>query len=290
MRSHRANGLCFPYRRALGPARPTESNFYGMARVGPDRQSSQETPRCHNCGESFDGSCESAGSSRRGSCAKSRGRLSRGTRGVPRRGRYGESYNDLSQRPGLQGHRFRHAGRRDRNKTAINGTGIMTAYDVLDRGRLKFRRPDYLTCAEQLMRILQNVRKAVATANEQGRPTDGSDDGPVAPNGFRHNGKLYDAPPLAAGPFRALALMWKSEGRCASFSDLAKALYGDRGEALEEGTPRGLRDRLNSFFRAHDISFNAIKRQYSIAIKAGKPRPARSGKKSRPGRKKKTSR
>ena len=57
------------------------------------------------------------------------------------------------------------------------------------------------------LRRLRKSRSAVSS--------DDSKDRPVAPDGFRHDGNVYDTPPLARGPFRALSVAWESEGRCA---------------------------------------------------------------------------
>ena len=136
--------------------------------------------------------------------------------------------------------------------------------------------------------IEQGLLKARSFCTDAQKPTPNNrEDGPVAPDGFRHDGKVYDTPSLARGPFRALSVAWESEGRCANREDLAGTLYGDREEQLNENTLRDLRGTLNDFFRAHDIPYKAIVRGYSIAIKDGKPPAARSAKQSRPSRKKK---
>ena len=109
-------------------------------------------------------------------------------------------------------------------------------------------------------------------------------------DGFRYCGKVFDNPPMARGPFHALSLMWNSEGRCVDREDLAEVLYGDREEALNENTLRGLQRRLNDFFRAHRIQYKATVRGYSIAIKDGNPPAARRAKQTRPARKKNTRR
>ena len=102
-----------------------------------------------------------------------------------------------------------------------------------------------------------------------GEPADNDDqDGPFALYGFRHNGQIYDHPPLARSPFLALSAAWKSKRRCVNQEDLAEALYKDREEGLNESTLRNLQRGINDFFSVPDkIPYKATCPQVSIAIK-----------------------
>jgi hypothetical protein len=148
---------------------------------------------------------------------------------------------------------------------------------------------EFVAARQKKAKELRRLRKLQQRPGDKA-PTGG--DGPVLPDGFRHNGKVYDDPPLGRGPFRALCFAWKSKGRCVESSDLPEALYGDREAGLEdaESTLRGFRGQLNAFFGAHHLPYHATVRGYSIAIKDGASRAAKSAKRSRSGRKKKTGR
>jgi hypothetical protein len=112
----------------------------------------------------------------------------------------------------------------------------------------------------KLQEALLKARKVCP--DEQSRPADDSEDGPVAPDGFRYCGKVYS--PLARGPFRALSVAWESEGRCVDREDLAETLYEDREEPVNENTLRDLRGALNDFFRAYNIPYKAIGKRSQI--------------------------
>jgi hypothetical protein len=129
----------------------------------------------------------------------------------------------------------------------------------------------------------RKVTKAKRNNEEEPQP-----DGPVAPDGFRHAGKVYS--PLARGPFRALSVAWELDGRCANKDDLSETLYGDREETLNQSTLRDLRGKLNDFFRDHKIPYKATVRGYSITIKDGDPPTTRPPKRAEPARREKTRR
>ena len=170
----------------------------------------------------------------------------------------------------------------DQMAAAVTFSDLADANDVaLDK-----RSVDRLaaTMEQEYARYVESI----PTVADSGKPKDDSADGPTGVDSFRYRGKPYA--PLAKGPFAALSVVWKSEGRCANRQDLAEALYGDREEQLNESTLRDLRGKLNEFFRANSIPYKAIVRGYSIAVKDGAPPAARPVKRLRPGGKKKTRR
>ena len=76
-------------------------------------------------------------------------------------------------------------------------------------------------------------------------------DGPIAPDGFRWNGKEYRG--LSKKPFFALRFLWDLPCRCAEFPDLAEPVWQDHEFTPDRSNAGTIRRELNKFFEDNHL-------------------------------------
>jgi hypothetical protein len=125
--------------------------------------------------------------------------------------------------------------------------------------------------------VITDKGRAVLAQCTTGENPEPLEDGPVAPDGFRHKGILYKG--LRRKPFAALQTLWDSKDRCVLGSDLAVPVWEDREHEVDDNAVGNLRKNLNCFFRKKQVHFHAqIKRisgEYHLSLHDGPP-PAKA--------------
>jgi hypothetical protein len=99
-----------------------------------------------------------------------------------------------------------------------------------------------------------------------GRSHDPSADGPVPPDAFRHEARLYHG--LQPKPYRLVEYLWGCENRTSPFHDLAEPVWGDREQMVPDCGPGSLRRQANRFFAKHAIPYKvSIKNRMAALVK-----------------------